>query len=474
VRGATVRHRVRRALIAAILASAITALALPSQALNVEVIKSTGGIEAWLVRESAVPLVAIGFAFEGGTGQDPSDKPGVANMVSALLDEGAGPYDARAFHQALDERAVQFQFTAGRDHFRGSMRVLNEHRAGAFDLLRLMLTEPRFDPPAVERIRRQIQSALQRDSNRPGEIAARAWWSTAFPGHPYGQPVKGTAESVERITIDDLKAYRERVFARDRLKVTLIGDLTPEAAGKLIDETFGGLAATGQLAPVADVAPQGIGGRIVHDVDVPQASVVFGGTGIPRKDPDFIAGYVVNHILGGGSVSSRLYDEVREKRGLAYSVHGSLVWLKHAASVVGSTATRAERTAEALTIIEREIARMRDEGPTDAELEKAKAYLKGSYALNFDTSSKIVSLLLQMQIDDLGVDYVEKRNELIEAVTREDAKRAAGRMFDGGLLVTVAGRPRGLTSKAPGGSSSPLLRRGEGRGEGSPAHIENR
>ena len=444
------RHLLRAAFAAAIFASALAA-APPALALKIDVIKSPGGIEAWLVQEPSVPLIAISFAFRGGSSQDPADKPGVANMMSALLDEGAGPYDSRAFHQALDERAIQFNFTVGRDYFRGSLRVLKEHRDSAFGLLRLMLTEPHFASPDVERVRRQLHSALRRDTSQPGEIAARSWWSTAFPNHPYGRPVKGTLESVQSITIDDLKSYRQRVFARDRLKVTLIGDISAEAASKLLDVVFGGLPAEGRIEPVADVTLQGIGRRIIHDVDVPQASVVFGGTGIARKDPDFIAAYVINHIVGGGSFSSRLYNEVREKRGLAYSVYSSMVWLSHAAFVVGGTATNADRTAEALTIIEHEVDRLREEGPTADELAKAKAFLKGSYALNFDTSTKIISQLVQMQIDDLGTAYVEQRSGLIDAVTLDDAKRVARRMFDGGLLVTVAGRPRGLISKAPRG-----------------------
>ena len=441
----------RAAAVALGVALAIAASAPPAHALNIDVITSPGGIKAWLVRDSSLPLVAINFAFQGGASQDPADKPGVANMVSSLLDEGAGPYDSRALHQALDDRAIEFRFTAERDHFRGALRVLKEHRDEAFGLLRLMLTEPRFEPKAVERIRQQIYAVLRRNNTRPGHIASRSWSATAFPGHPYGRPAKGTEETVRTISIDDLKAYRQRVFARAGLKVALIGDLSPEAAGKLLDQAFGGLAATGELAPVADIAPHDIGRRIVHEVDVPQASVVFGGTGIPRKDPDFIAGYVVNHILGGGSFSSRLYEEIREKRGLAYSVQQNLVWRKHTAFTIGSTATRADRTAEALALIEREIARMRDEGPTADELEKAKAYLKGSYALNLDTSDKIVSQLVQIQIDDLGLDYIERRNTLIDAVTLDDAKRAAKRIAAGGLLVTIAGRPRGLASTEPRG-----------------------
>jgi zinc protease len=451
VSGFALQHRLRTWIAAATIGAAVTAAAAPAFALKIDVVTSPGGIEAWLVREPAMPVVAMSFAFRGGSSQDPVDKPGVANLMSALLDEGAGPYDSQAFHRAIDDRAVEFRFNAERDYFRGSLRVLREHRDGAFELLRLMLAEPHFNAPEVERIRAQTIAGLAREATRPGEIASRAWWSTAFPGHPYGQPVKGTEETVARITIDDLKSYRRRVLARDGLKVALIGDITPEDAGKLLDHVFGGLAAKGELTPVADVIVQGLGQRIVRDVDVPQATVMFGGRGIARKDPQFIAAYVVNHIMGGGSFTSRLYEEVREKRGLAYSISNSLLWLRHAALVIGGTATRSDRTADALAIIESESKRMHDEGPTAEELAKAKAFLKGAYALDFDTSTKIVARLLQIQLDDLGVDYIERRSAMIDAVTLDDARRAAKRLFGNDLLVTIAGRPRGLTSKATGG-----------------------
>jgi zinc protease len=445
-------RRLTTALAALFLAAlALLTPAAPAQALQIEAIRSPGGIEAWLVRDKTLPLVAIHFAFAGGSAQDPADKPGVASMVSALLDEGAGPYDSNAFHQALDDRAVEFRFTAERDYFHGSLRVLKEHRDEAFELLRLMLQEPRFEPKAVERIRQQILAGLVRDNNQPGRIAVNAWWAAAFPDHPYGHPVKGTLDSVPRITIDELKAFRQNIFARDGLKIALVGDISPEAAGQLLDKTFGGLAAKGERQVVADVTLHGIGRRLVHEINVPQATVVFGGSGLARKDPDFMAGYIVNHILGGGSFSSRLYEEVREKRGLAYSVQESLLWFRHAAFMIGSTATRSDRTAEALQIIEHEIARMRTEGPTADELAKAKAYLKGSYALSLDTSTKITAQLVQIQIDDLGIDYIDRRGAMIDAVTLDDAKRAAQRLAVGGLLVSVAGRPRGLTSKGPGG-----------------------
>ena len=176
-----------------------------------------------------------------------------------------------------------------------------------------------------------------------------------------------------------------------------------------------------------------------------------GGVGIMRKDPDFIPAFVVNHILGGGSFTSRLYDEVREKRGLAYGVYSYLLTMRHAAMFMASTQTQADSTREALELIEAQVQRMLKDGPTEDELAKAKAYLKGSYALNFDTSTKIASILLQNQLDELGIDYIEKRNALMDAVTIEDARRAAQRLGKGGLLVTVVGQPKDLASKEPGG-----------------------
>jgi zinc protease len=417
-----------------------------TSAMTIEKIVSPSGIEAWLVREKAVPLVTLNYAFHGGAAQDEADKAGTANLASDLLDEGAGDLDSKAYHERLENHAIELGFQVGRDYIHGSLRALTEHRDEAFDLLRLALSSPRFDADAIERVRGQQLAALQRDSTNPNDLSSRRWWQTAFPDHPYGRESKGTLETVPRITADDLRAYVRRVFARNELKVAIVGDVDGKTAGALIDRAFGGLAAKNDLKPVADATPSGIGRRIVINVDVPQAVVTFGGQGIARQDPDFMTAYIVNHILGGGSFSSRLYREVREKRGLAYGVSDSLVWFRSAAVVLGGTATRADRTADALAVIEHEIKRMADEGPTPDELAAAKSFLKGSYALTLDTSGKIAVQLTQIQIDNLGIDYIQRRGALIDAVTIEDAKRVARRLYGGGMLVTVAGRPKGLTS----------------------------
>jgi zinc protease len=324
--------------------------------------------------------------------------------------------------------------------------MLNEHRADAVELMRLALTAPRFETKDVDRIRGQILSMLQRDTTNPNVISSRRWWATAFPGHPYGREVNGTLETVERIGPDDLRTYVKRVLARDGLKIAIVGNLDAASAGALVDKIFGSLPAKGDVQKVPVVKPQGLGQRIVVDLDVPQAIINFGRGGVFRQDPDFMAAYILDYILGGGTFSSRLYTEVREKRGLAYSINDSLVWLKGTALMIGGTATRADRTAETLKVIDSEIQRMAETGPTQDELDKAKSYLKGAYALNLDTSNKIAGALLQIQLDDLGIDYMDRRSALIDAVTLEDTKRMAQRLLKGGMLVTVVGRPQGVTS----------------------------
>ena len=431
----------------AALAIALTfACAGPAPAASkIEEIVSPGGIKAWLVRDKTVPMLALDYAFTGGANADPAGKPGVANMAAALLDEGAGDLDARAFQELMEEKAIQLGFTAGRDQFRGSLRSLSVNLDEAVKLLRLALTAPRFDAEPVERIRDQLQAQLTRNTTNPNDIANRRWWAAAFPGHPYGQPSNGTQESLGAITVDDMKAFVRNTFARDTLTVGIVGDIEADAAGKLIDRVFGSLPAKAVLVPVPDTAMQGLGERVVVNLDVPQTVISFGAPGLARHDPDFFTAYVVNHIYGGGSMSSRLYQEVREKRGLAYGIRTSLIWMDHANIMSGGTATRSDRAAESLGLIEQETKRMAEEGPTQEELDKAKAFLKGSYALGFDTSSKIAGQLVQIQLDKLGIDYPERRGAMIDAVTLSEAKRVAKRLLDAKMLTLVVGRAQGLT-----------------------------
>jgi zinc protease len=418
-------------------------------ATTIERVVSPGGIEAWLVHERAVPLIAVQFAFTGGAVQDPPGKAGTAALTASLLDAGAGDLDSTAFTDRLERKAIQMNFSAQRDTIHGTLRTLTENRDDAFELLRLAVTVPRFDAKDVEISRAQILSLLRRETTSPTDIASQRWWETAFEGHPYGRPVNGTSETVSSISIADLKSYAHRVFARQNLKIAVVGDIDAETLKVLLDRTFGVLPEKPELYSIANVAPRGLGRRIEVSLDVPQTVVDFGGPGIPRQDPDFMAAYLINHILGGGSTDSRLYQEVREKRGLAYSVSDSLVWLDHAAVMLGGTATRADRAGETIDLIEKEIRHFAEDGPTAGELMEAKRYLNSAFVLNLDSSTKIAALLVQLELDGFGTDYFSRRTAMIEAVTLDDARRVAKRLLDKGLLVTVVGKPQGFASSKP-------------------------
>jgi zinc protease len=400
---------------------------------------SPGGIEAWFVQDATVPLVAMEFAMGGGGAQDPDGKAGVGNMVASLIDEGSGELDSRAFHEHLDRRAIELGFSITRDYFRGSLRMLKDNKDEAFDLLRTSLTSPHFDSVDVERIRAQIISGLKRETSSPGSLASRKFLEIAYGDHPYGRPVGGRLESVPNITIGDMKDYVGRVLTREHLKIAVVGDIDATSLGSLLDRTFGGLPAKSNLVPVPDAEASKPPRREFIALDVPQTVVTFGGPGIRRDDPDFMSAFVVNHILGGGS-GSRLYREVREKRGLAYSISDSLLWMDRSALFVGSTGTRADRAGETVEAINREIRRMAEDGPTEQELDEAKSYLKGSRMLSLDTSSKLASALLQYQLDHLSIDYLERRNAVVDAVTIDDAKKAARRLWGDGLLTVIVGR----------------------------------
>jgi zinc protease len=436
----------------AVLAVALATLSLFSreaQAMKIEEVRSPGGIVAWLVESREVPLIAMRFAFDGGgSAQDPEGREGVASFLASMLDEGAGDLGAKAFQERVEELAVRMGFEAQRDGFYGSFTTLTENRDASARLLALALSRPRFDEEAVERMRKQHLASLAFAARNPTSVATERWMAHAFPGHPYGRPGNGTPNSVAAIARADLAEFHDRVLARDNLHVVAVGDIDAATLGGLLDTVFGGLPAKARIAPVPKTEPKAKKLEVV-DMNVPQSVVRFGLPAMPRADKDFIPAFVLNTILGDGAFTSRLYQEVREKRGLAYGVGTYLMPMRHASIFYGGVATKNEAVSQSLEVIRAELKRIAEEGPTEKELADTKAYLTGSFALRFDTSAGIANQLLWMNVEGLGRGYVEKRNALIEAVTIDDVRRVAKRLFEGrDLMVTVVGRPKGL---APGG-----------------------
>jgi zinc protease len=350
----------------------------------------------------------------------------------------------------MEEIAMRMSYDDARDAFYGSFETLTENRDKAIALLALALSKPRFDADAVDRVRSQLLANLAYAARDPNRVAADEWNAMAFAGHPYGRAAHGTPETIKGITRDDLAQLWGRTFARDNLRVVVVGDIDAATLAQVLDTTFGGLPAKAQLAPVTPTEPASAEKQKVIEMPVPQSVARFGLPAFPRKDKDFMAAFVLNTILGGGSMSSRLWEEVREKRGLAYSVYTTVQPYRHTAVFSGGVATKNEEIGQSLDVIRSVLARVAAEGPTEKELADAKSYLTGSFALRFDSNAKIANQLLWFWQEELGIDYVDRRNGEIETVTLEDVKRAAKRLFAAkDLIVTIVGKPKGLAA-APG------------------------
>lgn len=436
-----------RALLAAgMFAAAIVSSNSSAFAMKIQEITTKAGIKAWLVEEHAVPLVAMRFAFEGGSTQDAAGKEGTANFITGMMDEGAGDLESHAFQKRMEEIAMRMSFEDSKDFIYGSFETLTENRKAAVDLLKLVVNKPRFDADAIERIRTQLIAGLAYAKRDPNKVAGEHWFSTAFAGHPYGRPSNGTEESLKAIARADLETFRRNTFAKSNLRVVVVGDINAKDMSDMLDDVFGALPDKPALAPVAKVEAKPTTKLTVIDMPVPQSVAVFGGQSIGRHDKDFMPAYVLNHLLGGGGFASRLMEEVREKRGLAYSVYSYLQPFRATSVFLGGVATKNEEMAQSLDVIRTEFKRAVEAGPTQQELDNAKSYLTGSFALRFDTNAKIANQLLYFFTEDFGVDYVDRRNKEVEAVTLEDVKRAAKRVFANDLYVTVVGKPKGLAT----------------------------
>ncbi|MFI0843614.1 M16 family metallopeptidase [Mesorhizobium sp. IMUNJ 23232] len=429
---------------AAALLAALGALLLlvnfPAQAaVKIQEVKSDSGVTARLVEDYSVPIVSLRFSFEGGESQDPVGKEGMANLITGLFDEGAGDLDSEAFQTRLDDAGAEMSFRASRDNIYGSMRMLADQRDEALDLMRLAITAPRFDQAPIDRIRGQMIANIRSEAKDPQTEASRRWLKALYGDHPYSRPDDGTEETLKTITADDLKAFHKALFAREQLHVAVVGAIDAETLKRDLDKLFGSLPEKPSLTPVADVTPK-LDQVVRYEYALPQTSLHLAYPGVARKDPDFFPAVVMNHILGGGSFTSRLFREVREKRGLTYGIDSSIVNYEHSNALTIGTSTRAGKGIETLGIIRDVVKQMAENGPTEAELAAAKKYLIGAYAINnLDSSSSIASTLVELQIDGLGADYFERRADYINGVTLDQAKAAAKRLLNAEPAVLIVG-----------------------------------
>ena len=429
------------------LMGALICLALPLRAeVAIQEVTSPGGIKAWLVENHDIPFIALNIRFKGGTSLDAAGKRGAVNLMTALIEEGAGDMDSQAFAAARYGMAAEFGFASDSDGVSVSARFLTDTSAQATDLLHLALTQPRFDAQAIERVRGQVLQNIAANAKDPGTIASDLLSQAAFGDHPYGSSGDGTADSVQALSRDDLLAAYRGALARDRIYVAAAGDISAADLGLMLDKLLGDLPATGAPQP-ADVALTAKGDITQQSFPGPQSTISFYQGGIKFEDPDYFAATILNEILGGNGFSSRLMNEVREKRGLTYGIDTSLAAYDHAALLAGSVATSNDKAAEAMQVIRDVWADVAKNGVTQKEVDDTKTYLTGAYPLRFDGNKRIASILVGMQMLGLPVTYPAERNAKVQAVTLDDVNRvAASLLTPDKLTFVVVGDAVGVTS----------------------------
>ena len=404
------------------------------------------GLKAWLVEDQSTPVVSLSFSFDGGSARDSQEHKGLTSLTATLLTDGAGPLDAQAFRQREEETAVSLGFGAALDRVDGSMRTLSAKCDEAFDLLRLAVTAPRFDADRFDHRRRQTISRLNQAEQRAPAVAQRTLMATVFAGHPYAITTEGVRASLRDLAVDQVKARAKTLLSRTGLVLAAVGDIDAAELARQLDRTFGSLPAGAALPSLPDWSPPTKARTVSIERPVPQSSMLIAMPGLLREDPDWHAALVMARVLGGGQ-QSRLFNEVREKRGLAYSISASLHEQQKAGLLVVSTGSANERVAQSLEVIRTELARMRD-GATDQELDDARTYLSGSLALSLDSSSAIANLVHQMQVEHLPRDYLDRRAAVIGAVTAEDVRRVARRLLrEEAMTTVVVGKPVGLAAE---------------------------
>lgn len=433
-------------------ATCIIALWAPAaHAINVQEVTTSSGLTAWLVEDPSLPLVSVRIVFrDAGAASDTSALSGRAYLAGELLMEGAGTRNALAFQQEVESRAIRLSTSVDEDLFKISMATLSSEKTAAFALLGDMILRPRFESADVRRLQDQTRAQLRQLEASPEYALQRAWAKAAYGTHPYGNPTLGTVDTIARLDSKTLTDFTKRAFARNRLLIAVAGDISANELRGLLEKNLAPLHA--QAKPdhhIPDTSLATQGKTIEVEKNIPQTLAAFGLNGVKRTDKDYFPAFVMNQVLGGGgSLNSRLGDEIREKRGLAYSVSSQLDTNLYSGILAGQFATRNERISEAVTQLKETIHEMRQNGAKEQEIEDAKRYLIGSFPLNLDSNDDVTSYLISMQLYVLGRDYLDKRNDLIRAVTLEQANHMAARLLDDkNMLVVLVGNPAEGKSK---------------------------
>lgn len=410
---------------------------------EVQLVRSAGGITAWLVSEPAAPVIAMEVAWAAGEAVEPADIRGAGRVLSSIIGEGAGEWSSPAYGARMQDLNMRFSCESSLDWTSCGMTTLKDTSADSFGMLRQAFSAPRFDDEPIERAKRGLIAELRRQETDPGVLASRAMSTYLLPGHPYSREITG--ETVNQIAKSDLKQLMKQIFTRDKLLVVVVGDITAEELKLQLDHIFGALPAASDLPVVPDATAQPAAKNIIlRRLPLPQTLLTFSGPGVGPDSADYYAAHTLNCILGGCGPLSRLADENNSERDVFSRVETALAVQQHFSRWTGSGVTTHDRAEESVRRIRETIDALGREGPTPEEFNDARNFLTGSFPLGFDSTVSIAKSLMLLRKEGRDVDYLKKRNTFFDALTLEDVRRVASRyMKSENFSFVLIGSPEG-------------------------------
>ncbi len=423
----------------AILAVIILLLAVPVSVPAIPPVERTvlpNGLTLIVCEDHSLPSVTMQFLVEAGSRRDPRDRGGLAYITAKSVLMGTPGRDVTAIQEELDFLGASLDSSASEDYAAFGLKVLKKDVARGFELLFSQLARPSLPNAEIERERQRIMAAIQSEEEEPLAVAEKAFQRTLYLDFSYGHPSEGTEESVAKIKKGDVQAFYKTFYHPNNTLLVIVGDVTAAEVKQIITPSL--LKWKRQDVPKEEFRA-GFSGRRTLNIErnTAQASVILGNGGVSRENPDYYALTVMNYILGGGGFGSRMFDEVRVKRGLAYSVDSVFIPAKKEGSFQVFLQTQNTTALQAVDLVLKEIERIRENPVSEAELQRAKSYLVGSFPMRLDTQSKLSRFLTQVEYFRLGLDYPDRYPSIINAITREDIQRVARKYLDPKNYVLV-------------------------------------